>query len=196
MTSRYYDLLSVQLHTLTLIHTNVLYIVSKQFCTDICERWTSSLRKRSSTFCIFAGSPLQRLSWRGERENRKDVDIIRPGRPDTVLIWRGSWIYIYIYIYTHTHTLTYIRAEDVRLLKHCSLSLSPSHHLPADNRYPPPPYYPYSTPPRRCVDTQLLDDVFEPRLDGHRSTAQPIYHPISAFQRQHITHMYAAETLV
>ena len=70
------------------------------------------------------------------------------------------------------------------------------HHLPADNEYPPPPYYPYSIHPRRPVDAQSPDDVFEPRLDGHRSTAQPTYHPISAFQRQHTMHMYAAETLV
>ena len=87
---------------------------------------------------------------------------------------------------------------NVQRQPYCLMASScpPHHHLPADNGYPPPPYYPYSIPPRRRVDTQSPDDVFEPRLDGHRSTAQPICHPISAFQRQHITHMYAAETLV
>ena len=87
---------------------------------------------------------------------------------------------------------------NVQRQPYCLMASScpPHHHLPADNGYPPPPYYPYSIAPRRRVDTQSPDDVFEPRLDGYRSTAQPICHPISAFHRQHITHMYAAETLV
>ena len=88
--------------------------------------------------------------------------------------------------------------RNVQRQPYCLMASScpPHHHLPADNGYPSPPYYPYSIPPRRRVDTQSPDDFFGPRLDGHRSTAQPICHPISAFHRQHITHMYAAETLV